>query len=83
MSSVTNRKGLNPQDRLRQLLAAVLQQLSTCHILINAIHQPHRPHSAPWWFNRVGNKPSVKADLAIYSYVLGISRQGYKFNNQQ
>ena len=29
--------------------------------------------SALWWFDRVSNKPSVKADLAIYSYVLGVS----------
>ena len=50
------------------------QQSGTSHILISAIHWPHRPCIAPWWFDRVGNKPSVKADLAIYSYVLGIFR---------
>ena len=50
------------------------QQSGTSHILINAIHWPCRPRSAPWWFDRVGNKLSLKANLAIYSYVLGISR---------
>ena len=47
------------------------QQSGTSHILISATHWPHRPCIAPWWFDRVSNKPSVKADLAIYSYVLG------------
>ena len=50
------------------------QQFGTTHILINAIHWPHRPYSAPQWFDRVDNKPSVKADLTIYSYVFGIFR---------
>ena len=30
---------------------------------------PHRPCNAPTQFYRVGKKPSVKADLAIYSHV--------------
>ena len=50
------------------------QQFGISHILIGATHWPHRPCIAPWWFDRVGNKPSVKADLTIYSYVLGIFR---------
>ena len=50
------------------------QQSDTSHILISATHWPHRPFIAPWWFDRVGNKPSVKADLVIYNYVLGIFR---------
>ena len=38
-------------------------QSGITHILINAIHWPHKPCSAPWWFDRVGNKPPEKADL--------------------
>ena len=26
-----------------------------------------------WWFDSIGKKPSVKADLAIYDQVLGVS----------
>ena len=33
----------------------------------------HRPNSAPLQSDRVRKMPSVKADLAIYSYVFGIS----------
>ena len=52
------------------------QQVGTLtHILINAIQKPHRLCSAPLWFYRVGKKPSVKADLAIFSHVLGTSGQ--------
>ena len=69
LSSVSNRKGLNPGQDSRW------QQSGTSHIFINAIHWPHRPYSAPWWFDRVGNKQSMKADLAIYTYMLGISTQ--------
>ena len=29
--------------------------------------------STPLWIDRVGKKPSVKADLAMYSCVLGVS----------
>ena len=29
---------------------------------------------APWLFDRVGKKPSVKADLVIYNHKFGISR---------
>ena len=48
------------------------QKSGTSHILISATQWPHRPQIAPSWFYRVGNKPSVKADLVICSYVLGM-----------
>ena len=51
------------------------QQSGTSHILISATHWPHRPCIAPWWFDRVGKKPSVKAALVIFSYLLGIFMQ--------
>ena len=44
------------------------QQFGTQPILISASQWPHRPCNAPTWFYRVGKKPSVKADLAIYSH---------------
>ena len=50
------------------------QQSGTNHIPISATHWPHRHCIVPWCFDRVGNKPSVKADLAIYSNALGIFR---------
>ena len=69
VSSVSDRNRLNPQDRSRRSLL----QSYTSHVLINAIHWPHRPCSAPWWFDRVSKKPSVEADLAIHSHVFGVS----------
>ena len=51
------------------------QQSGTTHILINAIHCLHRPCSAPSWIDRVGQKPSVKADLTICIHVFGVFRQ--------
>ena len=41
-------------------------RLSTIHILVNVTHWLHKPCSAPSWFERVGKKPAVKADLSIY-----------------
>ena len=49
------------------------QQSGTTHILINGIYRSQRPCSALWWFDRDSKRPSVKADLAIYSYVLSVS----------
>ena len=69
VSSVSDRNRLNPQDRSRRSLL----QSDTSHILVNAIHWPHRPYSAPWWFERVSKKRSMEADLAIYSHVFGVS----------
>ena len=53
----------------------VSSRLAPPTFLINAIQRPHRLFSAPLWFYRVGKKPSVKADLAIFSHVLGTSGQ--------
>ena len=47
--------------------------VSTPNSLISAHHWPHRPCSGPSWFYRVGKRPPVKADLAIYSLVVGMS----------
>ena len=35
-------------------------------------HGRPRPCSGPTWFSRVGKRPPVKADLAIYSPVNGV-----------
>ena len=43
--------------------------------LISAHQWPHRSPSGPSWFYRVGKRPPVKADLAIYSLVVGMSGQ--------
>ena len=40
-----------------------------------ALLVPHRPCSGPLWFYRVGKRPPVKADLAIYSLIVGMSGQ--------
>ena len=34
---------------------------------------PLRTMKCPLWFHSINKKPSVKADLAIYSLVLGVS----------
>ena len=34
---------------------------------------PSRAINTPWWFDSISKKPSVKADLAIYGQVLGVS----------
>ena len=47
--------------------------VATTHILISATHWLHWPCSAPSWFDRIGKKPSVRADLVIYGYMLGVS----------
>ena len=51
------------------------QQFDTPCSLISAPQWLHRPCSGPSWFYRVGKRPSVKADLAIYSPVSGVSVQ--------
>ena len=35
----------------------------------------HRLYSGPSWFYRVSKRPPVKADLAIYSLIVGMSEQ--------
>ena len=49
------------------------QQFDTPCSLISAPQWLHRPCSGPSWFYRVGKRPPVKADLAIYSPVSGVS----------
>ena len=48
------------------------QQFSTQPILISAL-LANRPCNPPNWLYRVGKKPSMKADLAIYSHALEVS----------
>ena len=49
------------------------QQFDTPCSLINAPQWLHIPCSGLSWFDRVGKMPPVKADLAIYSPVIGVS----------
>ena len=51
------------------------QQFGTQPILISAPQWANRPCNAPTWFYTVGKKPSVKADLAIYSHAVDVSGQ--------
>ena len=51
------------------------QQFGTIHILINAIYWLHRPCSASSLLDRVKKKLSMKADLAIYTHMLGLPGQ--------
>ena len=46
------------------------KQFGTTNIFVSATYWLHRPCSAPSWFDRVGKKPFVKADLAIYTYTV-------------
>ena len=61
----------NPQDMLRESLASL-----ATHILIDAIHDHwlHRLCGAPSWFDRLEKSP-LKADLVIYTHVLGVPGQ--------
>ena len=49
------------------------QTFGTPCSLISAPQWLHIPCSGPLWFYRVGKRPPVKADLAIYSPVSGVS----------
>ena len=49
------------------------QQFETPSSLISAHQWPHRPCSGPSWFYRVSKRLPVKADLAIYSPITGVS----------
>ena len=51
------------------------QQFDTTPALISAPQWPHRPCNALMRLYRVGKKPSVKADLAMYSHAVAVSRQ--------
>ena len=47
-------------------------QFGTQPILISAPQWANRPYNAPTWFERVGKRPSVKADLTIYSQAVDV-----------
>ena len=49
------------------------QQPDTPSSLISAHQWPHRPCSGPSWVYRADKRPPVKADLAIYSPINGVS----------
>ena len=51
------------------------QQFDTPSSLISAHQWPHGLCSGPSWFYRVGKRPPVKADLAIYSPIVGMPGQ--------
>ena len=51
------------------------QQFHTTPTLISAPQWPHRPCNAPMRPYKVGKKPSVKADLAIYSQAVDVRGQ--------
>ena len=51
------------------------QQFGTQLILISAPQWADRPCNAPTRFYRVGKKPSVKADLVIYSHAVEVGGQ--------
>ena len=51
------------------------QQFGTQPILISAPQWANRPCNAQTWFYRVGKKPRVKADLAIYSQAVNVRGQ--------
>ena len=56
------------------------QLFDTTPILMRAPQRLHRACNAPRWFYRAGKKPSVKADLAIYSPVVDASGQRMALN---
>ena len=51
------------------------QQFDTAPSLISALQWPHRSCNAPMWLYMIGKKPSVKADLAMYSQTVDVFRQ--------
>ena len=51
------------------------QQLGTQPILISTPQWANRPCNAPTRLYRVGKKPSVKADLVIYSHTVDVHGQ--------
>ena len=69
MLPVGNRDLHNPQDRSRWTLAAVWHHTDSDYCAPVAPW----PCDATSWFYRVSKKPSMKADLTMYSHVLDIS----------
>ena len=51
------------------------QQFDTTPTLVSAPQWPHRPCNASMQLYSVGKKPSVKADLIMYSQTVDVSRQ--------
>ena len=49
------------------------QQFDTTPTLISAPQCPHRPCNASMQLYMVGKRPSVKANLAMYSHTVDIS----------
>ena len=70
VSSVGHRNCHSPTWQAQTVVSS---SLTPPNSLISAHHWPHRPCSGPSWFYRVGKRPPVKADLAIYSLVVGMS----------
>ena len=56
------------------------QQFCTPPVQIIAPQWLHRPCNASMWLYRVDKKPSVKADLAVYSHVVDVSGQCMSMN---
>jgi len=50
-----------------------VEQFGTTDYPVNAPQWPHRVYVGPAWLDRVGKKPSVKADLLIYSNCVTVS----------
>ena len=50
------------------------RQFDTTPALISAPQWPHRPCNAPMQPYMVGKKPSVKADLSMYSHTVDVPR---------
>jgi len=53
----------------------MVEQFGTTCYLINVPQWPHSICDGPAWLDRVGKKPSVKADLLIYSNCVTVSGQ--------
>ena len=62
-------KGHELMQSTREAQTAVRSSLVPYAVLL--MHP--RTMNAPLWFHSIGKKPSVKADLAIYCLVLGVS----------
>ena len=73
MSSISNRNRHNPQDTYAETIVGC--SFVTTPLPIYAVHWLHRSCSTPTQLDRFSEKPSVKADLAIYSHRLGVSGQ--------
>ena len=53
------------------------QQFDTPCSLISTPQWPHTPCSGPIWLCRVGKRPPLKADLAMYSPMNGVRNYMY------